>query len=218
MNNYKWPQGDTHFEQFNFLEYQIKNRTRFLELVTQYSNWCQEPPMMTVNTIDTIIDIGAHVGTWSLPISDVAQRVYAYEPLHYATLEHNIQVHGATNIISRPVLLSKDRQEVEFYTRTDNSGDSGIGLASAKRQAQTMTTTTLDLQEHHGHIQGIKIDVQGHELEVLLGAEHTIREHTPVLCIEMQNHPHQPEIEQLLDSWGYSLHERCGKDWLWINI
>ena len=61
----------------------------------------------------------------------------------------------------------------------------------------------------------IKIDVEGEELEVLKGAEKTIREYRPSLCIEAHNvlYSGTPErtvtgnlqkVVDLLTEWGFS--------------
>jgi hypothetical protein len=46
----------------------------------------------------------------------------------------------------------------------------------------------------------IKIDVEGHELAVLAGAENTLMRHTPNLLIEC-NDEHQPNAVSRLGSW-----------------
>jgi hypothetical protein len=57
----------------------------------------------------------------------------------------------------------------------------------------------------------IKIDVEGHELRVLRGAEATMRTLRPVLLMELQDASLRPqratpdEIVTLLHEWGYSI-------------
>jgi len=58
----------------------------------------------------------------------------------------------------------------------------------------------------------IKIDVEGHELEVLCGAQETIRQDRPHLLIEVRE-KHLSEIRNLLNGWNYfeaSLENLCG--------
>ena len=214
---FSWPKGDTHFEQHGaFWDYQIKNRVAFQSAVRDVANYSQEPPMMTVDTIDTVIDIGAHAGSWTLPLSLVCKRVYAYEPIHWSTLAQNVELSEQTNIEVRPNLLSNSHGDRTVYVRKDNSGDTGIDLGDAEgRQRMRMTARPLDSLTHTGHIQGIKIDVQGHELEVLEGAEQTIRQHLPAICCELNKG--NPRAEQFLKSLGYGLKTRTGKDWIWTT-
>jgi FkbM family methyltransferase len=212
---FSWPKGDTHFEHHGaFWDYQHKNRQAFQQAVRDEANWSQEPPMLTVDTIDTIIDIGAHAGSWTLPLSLVCKRVYAYEPVHWQTLARNVELSEQKNIEVRPNLLSNALGDRTVWIRSDNSGDTGIDLGDGEgRQRLRLRARPLDSLTHEGHIQGIKIDVQGHELEVLQGAEQTIRQHTPVICCEL-NRGH-PGAERFLKGLGYELRTRTGKDWIW---
>jgi len=213
-SKFTWPKGDTHFDQEKFspwYRYQHRAREAFLACVRENANVSQEPPMMSVDTIDTIIDIGAHAGTWSITMAREARRVYSYEPVHHAVLKENCEHHGANNVITRNLLLSNNREQKSFYIRQDNSGDSGIGLGGDRKE-MVMQSVRLDEQEHEGHIQGIKIDVQGHELEVIQGAGALIRKHQPTLCCELNKGNAMVEI--LLAEMGYRLHSRHNKDWI----
>ena len=49
----------------------------------------------------------------------------------------------------------------------------------------------------------IKIDVEGHELQVLKGATETIKKHKPTILIEIHDFSEDSEIHQYLKSLGY---------------
>ena len=49
----------------------------------------------------------------------------------------------------------------------------------------------------------IKIDVEGAELEVLMGSLNVIKKYNPVLLVEIQNYMSYQEIKKLLSSYGY---------------
>ena len=134
---------------------------------------------------NTLIDIGAHAGSWSLDLKDRFQNIIAYEPEHWATLSKNAEWLKVKNIDVRPRALSDRPQTLDFYTRIYNN-----------------------------HIAAIKIDVQGHEYQVLKGAEQTIRTHGACLCLELNDGNALAGV--LLESWDYELQERIGKDWIWL--
>lgn len=221
---WQWPPGDTHFPD-DWRTYQQNNREWFQRLAEQVVNFKDEPPYMPPSRLGILIDIGAHAGSWSLDLADKYQYVIAYEPIHWATLSKNAEYLGVRNIQCRPRLLSDQEAQRTFYQRIDNSGDSGIDLDDdIPRQKIDFRTQTLDkdLEEVHTflalkdipwQIDAVKIDVQGHELEVLRGAEQTIKEHLPTICVELN--AGYPEVEQLLKSWQYVLGHRQGKDWIW---
>lgn len=220
---WQWPQGDLHFQQFQWQTYQSRARERFRELVQDHVLDRTEAPITGMERAELIIDVGAHVGTWTVPMTEWAWEVWAFEPIHAGCLHENVQNFAArprtglgclTRIYDR--VLSDQRGPVEFWQRTDNSGDSGIGLGENNhRQRLICERDLLDDYQTDQHLTGIKIDTQGHELSVLKGAEQWIRRDLPVICVELnQGHP---DSEQLLEDWGYRLESRQGKDWLWIN-
>lgn len=218
MNNnsteWLWPQGDTHFERMGpWQDYQKRNRQAFIEAMWDLHNYRESAPTITMNRIATVIDIGAHVGTWSCDLSPLARQVYAYEPWHHDLLRENAQRQGCGNVTVRPVALSNGRHRDELWVRQDNSGDTGLGLgAELGRTSHEIECHRLDDFEHEGWVQGIKIDVQGHELQVLQGAEQTIRLHGPILCVELNQG--NSLVSLWLSNQGYTLRQRQGKDWI----
>jgi FkbM family methyltransferase len=154
------------------------------------------------------VDIGANYGLYCLPLSKVYSTVIAFEPntrvaapLRNAKLK-NVQVihegvssaHGQAILhipVSKGVILS-GWASLEDQNAADS--DSVIDLA--------VTINTLD-SHAIDQVRFIKIDVEGHELEVLHGAEQTIRKYKPHLLIEIQD-KHLPAIRSLLANWAYT--------------
>jgi hypothetical protein len=64
----------------------------------------------------------------------------------------------------------------------------------------------------------MKLDVEGHEYEVLKGAERTIREWHPALYVEIFGYDKSP-IPEFLQGLGYSAQERPEHNYLftWSN-
>ena len=78
-------------------------------------------------------------------------------------------------------------------------------LEAGESDARTemVRTTTLDLAKRElnsGPVGCIKIDVEGHEKQVLLGAQDTIARDKPVLMVEIEQRHHQEPIEDIF-SW-----------------
>jgi FkbM family methyltransferase len=172
---------------------------------------------MPASYLSTMIDVGAHAGSWSLDLKDRFKKIIAFEPEHWPVLTKNADWVGAGHIDIRPRCVSDRVQDLDFYTRLDNSGDSGVDLEDGiLRMKRTVHTTTLDLElldADNLFIDAIKIDVQGHEFQVLKGGEQIIRRDEPCLCLELNEGNALAGV--LLESWGYELQERVGKDWIW---
>jgi FkbM family methyltransferase len=145
------------------------------------------------------IDAGAHIGYYSLYLSPLVRRVYAFEPdpRCFAGLAANSAV-GA-NITHVPLALSDRvgaaRLDVSNASAVSRLSDSG----SLVVEAITIDAFVACLNEPH--IGVIKTDVEGHDLAVLEGARRTIIAHQPLILSEIT-----PEaVKDFAGRLGYSL-------------
>ena len=127
---------------------------------------------------DVVVDVGANVGYFSMlarSMVGVNGKVFAFEPEpnNLKSLHQNIRLNNFENVYPYPVALSSRKGITEFYTSVDDSRHS---LVKAKYHNSTVTVT-MDKLDNLGpfHINLLKVDTEGSELEVLKGAEETIR-------------------------------------------
>lgn len=132
-----------------------------------------------VNSKDIFIDIGANVGYFSLLASTTAPegKIIAIEafPSTYKKLENNIKLNQLTNIKSINYAVSDHEEELNFY----NYNPENEGSTTCKPTLNDSTTTPIPVKAkplgsiitpHEIHkVRLIKIDVEGHEYEVLKG-------------------------------------------------
>ncbi len=144
-----------------------------------------------VNKEETSIDIGAHRGTYSYPISQLignTGNLIAIEPqpelVHY--LKSGIR---RKNCLIIQAAISSQMGEVEIKTEIAN-GRLATGGASIDSKfsdfhsfvAKKITLDSLSLDK----VSFIKIDAEGHELEILYGGPSTISNCLPKLLIEIE--------------------------------
>jgi FkbM family methyltransferase len=158
----------------------------------------------------TAIDIGANFGLYTLQMSRCYPQVISFEPnpevaapLIAARL-HNIKLlHEG---------VSCQRGVAQLFIPISNGVTLG-GWASLDEhncpqatsfKKLTIPLSPLDAYQFTG-VGLIKVDVEGHELEVLRGAEQTIRQSRPHLIIEVKDE-HLVALRATLGGWGY--HER----------
>jgi FkbM family methyltransferase len=145
---------------------------------------------------DTVIDIGANQGEyslWSARMVGVMGKVYAFEPLSaiFERLKENISLNpGFFQIISPIQLgLSDKRNKLKLYSSDlSNEGVNTLYKEENSIFLEEIELSTLDQEwEKMGtpRLDAIKIDVEGAELPVLLGAEKTIARFSPILFIEI---------------------------------
>jgi FkbM family methyltransferase len=165
----------------------------------------------------TALDVGAWYGPWSARLARRAARVVAFE----ATPR-------LADILRRTV---PDNVEVVAAAASDETGAADIwvpgsagpnGVNSLVRNAThsraiRVPTVTVDSLGLDG-VTFAKIDVEGHELAVLRGAEETFRRCRPRLFIEVESRM-QPisSIVDLLASWGYRGWVLPGRDWVALD-
>lgn len=127
---------------------------------------------------DIVFDVGANVGDWSAEALQYHPQiqVYAFEPIPHLAL------HLQTKFSQRPVsifeyAISCDEKKTIFNYYPNCSGLSGIYdrpiLSSMTQEKFTVQTISLDLFCQRNDIKCInflKIDTEGNELNVLLGA------------------------------------------------
>lgn len=145
---------------------------------------------------DAFIDVGAHVGYFSVIAAGVVGEegeVHAFEPQRElcSLLKMSIEANALFMVRINPLALWSDTINVILMTQQD-SGFSFVQAPSSGRfkSAIMVPTTTLDeYVHHHVHcpVRVIKIDVEGAELHVLLGAQRTLQTHSPCLVVEAQD-------------------------------
>lgn len=125
------------------------------------------------------IDIGAHVGTYTMHLAKNCKEVYSFEcsPRHYNILCGNIAINDLDFKVKKfEYALSDKEGEAEYFFRSKDGGGNGIQKfdRDSTNEKTIVKTRTLDSFEFND-IGFIKIDVEGHELGVLRGALETLK-------------------------------------------
>jgi FkbM family methyltransferase len=153
-----------------------------------------------------VIDIGAHIGyhTVALPKICYDGRVYCFEPNENILpfLIKNISDNFCANVISSPCAVS-DSDGDAFFDTNENTFLNGI---KKENTGKIVKTVSLDgMLGFMPKISLIKIDTEGHELEVLRGAKKLLERDKPVLFVEIWRHNYIPYIKYLSEI-GYSVY------------
>lgn len=153
---------------------------------------------------DTFIDIGANIGLMSLVALKAvgsAGIVISFEAVKntFKILGMNIQKQEYTNSLKFNLALSNSSGIKPIYTVPHNRGGAslttfkdyfikhGIYPPNWEGTKELCNVTTLDTWNKINPIKKIdmiKIDVDGSELDVLMGGKETINFHHPIICIE----------------------------------
>lgn len=148
-----------------------------------------------------IFDVGANVGIMSLHFANKAPqgKVYAFEPTHFAIqkLNRNLDLNQgiSQNIqIVQTFVSSEEKKQSDIKAFSSWKIDREIGenqhpVHGGKAMATDgVPTTTIDEfvnTEGIARLDFIKIDTDGHEFDVLMGAQKTIEEYKPQIIFEL---------------------------------
>jgi FkbM family methyltransferase len=155
------------------------------------------------------VDVGANVGLYTYRFAQLFDAVEAFEPIHccaqtiISSKLRNVRVHNSA--------LS-NRAGKGTLSVPPGRGQERFALASAFNRFPSGDSVIVDLEVLDSFdfldVDLIKIDVEGHEVEVLQGALQTIRADFPVLLLEIeQRHHADRSIHEIFDfilNLGYS--------------
>lgn len=147
--------------------------------------------LLAGHTTGIVLDIGANLGSYVVPLAKQHPHLQfeAFEPQRvvYYQLCTNIFLNRLSNVYAHNAGLSSG-QAVQTYVLPNYAEETNIGAFSIDFETRAkdyevksegvperMIITTLDTMQYE-NVRLIKIDVEGHELQVLQGAEHTLRE------------------------------------------
>ena len=157
------------------------------------------------------VDIGAHVGSFTVRYAAVFDTVIAIEPVNTEYLFDNISHLG--NVVVQPVGISNTR--TTLYAHNPAPGNSGAWeLHEQPQYAYDAAIRVIPLDDVELHACDlIKVDCQGHETQVIQGAHQTIERFRPTLQLEQPS----TELQGILHDLNYELHTTVGKDWIWCS-
>ena len=174
----------------------------------EWDGWMREHLWIVADPEKDILDVGGNIGWNALMFSEYGT-VHTFEPLYHGIIRKNIDQNTTDHpIILYPFGLSNINTTSDIWVPLGEGGVCNYGGTSLLKTPHTrpMKIELKRLDDVYSGIPGlIKIDVEGHELEVLQGAEQTIRKHSPNIYIEIFNIDTNP-VTQFLDELGYVMY------------
>jgi FkbM family methyltransferase len=141
---------------------------------------CYGLERMTFAPDDVVIDIGGHVGFFSILLAKLHPeiQIYAFEPIpdNYQHFQANIAHNHVTNIQLENRAITTDGRDLTLWMHPHNTGGSTAANlldtnASAQHRVYQVPSSTLDavfMQHGIERCRLLKIDCEGSEHEILL--------------------------------------------------
>jgi FkbM family methyltransferase len=145
---------------------------------------------------DTVLDIGANIGYYTLLASKLvgsSGQVYAFEPelQNFEILKWNVDNLGHENTICTNAGISDYTGEANLFLCRDNPGGHHLHEPVDFEEAQAVQITSVDdfLKGEAERVDYIKIDAQGAEQSILAGMKNTLEKNRDTLKLLLEFAP-----------------------------
>ena len=208
---YGWwlPKEDQHFEDYFSKSIQVGDKRLYQP---QHIDRCFHH---IKNRKQTAIDVGGHCGFWSFYLGGNFKKVYAFEPVEIfrECFKKNIP---HENVELLPVALGNENGFVSMNVELDNTGATHVST-------KTDNLNKVELKKLDDYelidVDFIKIDVEGYENQVVLGAKETLLRNKPIIIVEQKGfsdrfNETQYEAIDTLKSYGAKVIDQVVKDYI----
>lgn len=171
--------------------------------------------LFQVESGDVVIDAGAYIGLFTISVARKARKVIAIEPdpCNFSILQTNIALARLTNVKLFNKALWCKRGRVKFYISEQPSSSSIFGERQSRTQHRVIDIETVRLdeivaEEHLSHVDFLKMDIEGAEIEALQGAVRTLRNtrKVAIAAYHVRNgKPTAPFVVSFLKSLGFNV-------------
>ncbi len=159
---------------------------------------------------ELFVDIGAHVGTWSIRASPHYQKVVSFEPTAKtaALLVKNIRDNHVGNVSVRVLALGAEDGAGTMHHFSHQSGGNSLTTShpllrpQMPRRMNPVQIRQLDRFQFHPTL--VKVDTEGYELNVLAGASETLK-HTGKIILEAHRIGDVDKISMILADAGFKV-------------
>ena len=147
----------------------------FSEIFTEHEYKILEEVIVCAKS--PIIDIGAHVGMFSIfcAVLNPTMQVFAYEPDedNFAAMKENLKLNNVRNVSMKNVAVGAKMGERILYISKDSHNHSLLGaeaagdFSGAEKNVQAVTLERILQQNRLASVSLVKMDCEGAEFEIL---------------------------------------------------
>ncbi len=162
------------------------------------------------------IDVGVYRGVYSYEMAKYSKIVHAFEPnpIIFNDIEknlkkiikniklYNIALSDKEDLVSLKVPIRNKNYNKKNYEEYFQMGKASIHVDNVMDGIESFDVKTkkLDSFNFENKISFIKIDVEGHEMEVIKGSENIIKKNKPILLVEIEEQYTQKKV---IDTLSY---------------
>lgn len=194
--------------------YQIENELFWSGLTEGWEKISMKLWIELCKDSDTIIDIGANTGIYSLVAKAInpSAKIYGFEPVKrvFEKYQKNCTLNkfdikcidfAASNFDGEAIIYDSPSEHV--YSVTVNKNLSPDNIKTIETKIKTKKLSTFIKEFNVSKIDLIKIDVETHEPEVLEGMEEFLNKFQPTLLIEILNDDIGKKVQSIIKNIDY---------------
>jgi FkbM family methyltransferase len=162
------------------------------------------------------VDVGAHVGMWTMQLQKKFRTVHAFEPVEEfrKCFVENVAPGKIGSLNLHCCALGASEGAISMHVNPEDTGGTHVS-GDGEVHIQPMDIFGFD------KVDFIKIDVEGLEFDVVRGGEETIRRCQPCMIIEQKQHimgrnfgtKGTPAVD-LVMSWGAKMRKELSGDFI----
>ena len=184
-------------------------------VIEMYNKNVYTPPLfLPIEPTDTVVDIGANIGVFSLFAAyRTHDKVFAYEPFpdNFELLSQNIRVNNLHNISAYNMAVSDKVGSAQLFISKGSLGhhlsDHNI-TEELEHYVEVPTTTLQSIMDDNNleNIDFLKLDCEGSEGSILSSTPKDYLERVRKIAIEFHDNVSQlkhDEIQELLENFGF---------------
>jgi len=124
-----------------------------------------------IKSSDTVIDIGAHIGLFTLYASQNCKNgnIYSYEPVkeNFNVLKENITINNLKNVKIFNLAVSKSNSTIKLFMNNDESGHSMFSKSSENIIVNSTSLMKIFDENNIKKCNFLKLDCEGAEYEII---------------------------------------------------
>jgi FkbM family methyltransferase len=194
----------------------ISKKTQFLEYYFDYEGYIKKLAAEILKPGDIAIDVGGHVGYWSLLFSHFVGptgSVHSFEPQpeNNYRLRMHVHLNNIKHCTVNTLGVSNREGETSLSINLTNDGGHHIPTTQEDTGFGSIKLTTLDKYIIENNLKGIrliKIDVEGHEPQALEGMHQVLsrpefRPEYLILEISVNESERRKELVEKMAGYGF---------------